>query len=150
MIATSVGYDVVFVIHLMAAVTTIVVFLTMRLAALGVARGADAATQATRFPQRRNWAARSLHLLPVTGLIMSLSGGTSVSLARPWVGVGILCYLAAAGHLEARTLPLERDVASTIARDGVAPPAQGRLLVRSIDTLLVLVAIAFISMLVQY
>jgi hypothetical protein len=149
-IATSVSYDVVFVVHLMAAVTAIVVFIAMRFAALGVARGADAATQLLRFPQRRNWAARSLHLLPITGLIMSLSGGSSVSFAHAWIDVGVVVYLAAAGHLEARTLPLERAVASSVARGGVASPAQGRELVRSVDILLVLIAIAFISMLVQY
>jgi hypothetical protein len=150
MMATSVGYDLVFIVHVMAAVTTIIVLVTMRLAALGVARGADAATQTVRFPERRNWAARAIHLLPITGVIMSLSGGRSVSFSQPWVIVGIVIYFAAAGHLEARTLPEERVVASTIARDGVATPAQGRHLVSSIDILLALVAVALISMLVQY
>ena len=150
MIATSVTYDVVFVVHVAAAVATIAVFTTMRFAALSVARGADAATQALRFPQRRNWAARFLHVLPVTGLVMSLSGGRSVSLSRPWVGVGLLCYLAAAGHLEARTLPQERVVAETIARDGVASREVGRRFVRSIDSLLALVAVALVAMLVQF
>jgi hypothetical protein len=150
MIATSVGYDLVFIIHIMAAVTAIIVFVTMRFAALGVARGADATTQNVRFPERRNWAARSLHLLPITGVIMSLSGGSSVSFSRPWVGAGIVLYLAAAAHLEARTLPEERVVASTIAREGVATRAQGRHLVGSIDILLALVAAALITMLVQY
>jgi hypothetical protein len=149
-IATSVAYDVVFLVHVVAAVGTLVVFITMRYAALAVVRGADAKTQALRFPQRRNWAARLLHVLPVTGLIMSLSGGGSVALSRPWIDVGILCYLAAAGHLEARTLPLERVVAATVARDGVAPPADGQRLLRSMDVLLGLVAVALISMLVQY
>jgi hypothetical protein len=64
--------------------------------------------------------------------------------------VGLLCYLAAAGHLEARTLPEERAIAATIARDGVATGDQGRKLVRSIDTLLLIVAIAFVSMLIQF
>ncbi len=150
MIATSVGYDLVFVVHIIGAVGTIIVFVTMRLAALGVARGADAKTQSLRFPERRNWAARVIHILPVTGLIMSLSGGKSVAPSQPWVIVGLLCYLAAAGHLEARTLPEERVVAASVARDGVAGPKQGRQLVRSIDTLLVLVAIAFLSMLIQF
>ncbi|HEY5093153.1 MAG TPA: hypothetical protein VII60_07785 [Acidimicrobiales bacterium] len=150
MIATSVGYDVIFIIHIAAAVATIAVYVTMRYAALSVARGADAMTQALRFPERRNWAARFLHVLPVTGLIMSLSGGSTVSLARPWIGVGLFCYVAAAGHLEARTLPQERTVAQTIARDGVAPRELGRQLVRSIDTILALVAIALLSMLIQY
>jgi hypothetical protein len=150
MIATSVTYDWIFVIHIIGAVATIIVFITMRLAALAVARGADATNQLLRFPERRNWAARVIHVMLVTGLIMSLSGGKSVGPSRPWVIVGLLCYLAAAGHLEARTLPEERAVASTIARDGVASRDQGRRLVRSIDTLLLLVAIAFISMLIQY
>jgi hypothetical protein len=88
--------------------------------------------------------------MPVTGLIMSLSGDSSVSLTRPWIGVGILCYLAAAGHLEARTLPLERVVGEVIAHDGVSSPERGRKLVRSVDTLLALVGIAFIAMLVQF
>jgi hypothetical protein len=150
MIATSVTYDWIFVVHIIGAVGTIIVFVAMRLAALDVARGADEATQRLRFPERRNWAARVIHTMPVTGLIMSLSGGSSVAPSQPWVIVGILCYVAAAGHLEARTLPEERAVAITIDRDGVASRDQGRKLVRSIDTLLLIVAIAFISMLIQY
>jgi hypothetical protein len=61
-----------------------------------------------------------------------------------------LCYLLAAGHLEARTLPLERVVSEVIKHDGVASPERGRKLVLSIDTLLALVAVALISMLVQF
>lgn len=150
MIATSVTYDLVFVVHILAAVGTIIVFIAMRVAALGVVRGADAQSQALRFPQRPNWAARLIHLLPITGLIMTSSGGRSVSISHPWVIVGLICYLAAAGHLEARTLPEERLVAATIARDGVATKDQGRHLLHSIDILLALIGVAFITMLVQY
>jgi hypothetical protein len=81
---------------------------------------------------------------------MSLSGDSSVSLTRPWIGVGILCYLAAAGHLEARTLPLERVVGEIIDHDGVASPVRGRKLVTSIDVLLGLLGVAFVAMLVQF
>ena len=150
MIATSVAYDLVFLVHILSAVTVLIVFIVMRSSARAVASGVDAATQQARFPNRRNWAARVLHLLPVTGLIMSLSGDSSVSLTRPWIGVGILCYLAAAGHLEARTLPLERVVREVIAHDGVASPERGRKLVTSIDTLLAVVAVAMVAMLVQF
>jgi len=150
MIATSVAYDIVFLVHILAAVAVLIVFVTMRFAAVSVARGADAATQALRFPQRRNWAARLLHVVPITGLILSLSGNSSVSLSKPWIGVGILCYVLAAGHMEARVLPLEREVAATIARDGTSPKAQGQRMVRSVDVLLGLIAIAFIAMLVQF
>ena len=89
-------------------------------------------------------------MLPITGLILSLSGGKSVSLSKPWVGVGILCYLAMAGHLEARTLPQERALAEVIDEDGVAPPESGRAFMKSVDTLLVIFAVALISMLVQF
>jgi hypothetical protein len=148
--STSVAYDLIFVVHIMAAVATMIVFVAMRFSALAVARGADAATQALRFPPRRNWAARLLHVMPVTGFIMSFSGGNSVTPGHAWIIVGLLCYLAAAGHLEARTLPEERALSQTIARDGVAPPQSGMKMVRSVDVLLMLMAIAFVSMLVQY
>ena len=150
MIATSVGYDLVFLVHVLAAVATLIVFIAMRVSALTVARGADGDVQRARFPARRNWAARVLHVLPVTGLAMSLAGNSSVSLTRAWVGVGLLCYLAAAGHLEARTLPLERVVAEVIHHDGVASPERGRKLVSSIDVLLGLLAVALVAMLVQF
>lgn len=150
MIATTVGFDLLFVVHVLAAVATLTVFVAMRSAAQSVARGADGAIQRARFPRRRNWAARILHVLPVTGLAMSLAGDSSVSLTRPWIGLGILFYLAAAGHLEARTLPLERVVGEVIDHDGAASPERGRQLTRSIDTLLVLVAIALVAMVVQF
>jgi hypothetical protein len=150
MIATSVGYDLVFLIHIIAAVDILIVFIVMRSSAMAVARGADGAVQRARFPNRRNWAARVLHVLPVTGLIMSLSGGHSVSLSKPWIGVGILMYLAAAGHLEARTLPQERALEAEIARDGVASRESGRAFVKSIDILLALIGVALVAMLVQF
>jgi len=150
MIATSITYDLVFLIHILAAVGTLIVFVVMRGAAQAVARGADESLQRKRFPDRRNWAVRVVHVLPITGLIMSLSGDKSVSLSKPWIGVGILCYLAIAGHLEARTLPQERAIAKEIARDGAAPPESGRSFVKSIDVLLALIAVALIAMFVQF
>jgi len=150
MIATSVAYDVVFLVHVVAGVATLTVLIAMRWSARLVTRGADGSTQWARFPTRRNWAARVIHLMPVTGLVMVASGGSSVSFARPWVGVGLLLYLAAAGHLEARTLPLERSIGEIIHRDGAAPREMGATLVRSIDVALTLVALAFVVMLVQF
>ena len=150
MIAVSVAYDLVFLGHLLAAIATLVVLVTMRFSAIAVLRGADADQQRRRFPERRNWAARVIHVLPATGFVMSLSGDSSVSLSRPWIGVGLLCYLAAAGHLEARTLPLERVVADTIAHHGLASPDRGRQLVRSLDVLLGLIGVAIVAMLVQF
>jgi len=149
-IATSIAYDMVFLAHIIAAVDTLIVFLVMRSSAQGVVRGADATFLRKRFPNRINWAARILHVLPITGLILSLSGDKSVAITKPWIGVGILCYLAMAGHLEMRTLPQERAIAAAIDADGAAPPEGGRALVKSIDILLAILAVAMISMLVQF
>lgn len=150
MIATTVAYDIVLLVHIITAVSVLIVFIAMRGGAKAIVNGAPSDVQRARFPERRNWAARLLHVLPVTGLIMSLAGDSSVSLTRPWIGVGLLCYLLAAGHLEARTLPLERVVSEVIKHDGVASPERGRKLVLSIDTLLALVAVALLAMLVQF
>jgi hypothetical protein len=150
MIATSVTYDVVFCLHLAAALTTLVVFVALRLAGRTVATAAPSERQRVAFPSRRNWAARVTHLLPVTGVIMALSGGPSVSFHHAWVGTGLALYLLAAGHLEARTLPAERELSATIARDGQATPAQGRRFVVSVDVLLGLVALALVAMITQF
>jgi hypothetical protein len=149
-IATSVAYDVVFLIHVIAAVATLTVLIVMRWSAQLIVRGADGATQLARFPQRRNWAARVLHLMPITGIIMVSTGDASVSFAHAWIIVGIIIYIAAAGHLEARVLPMERSITEIIQRDGAANPEMGRTLLKTIDVLLALVAVAFVVMLVQF
>ena len=150
MIAQSVPYDLVFLVHILSALAVVAVFVVMRVSANAIVRGASDDEQRRKFPDRRNWAARVLHLLVITGLTMSIIGDHSVSLSQPWIGVGILCYLAAAGHLEARTLPLERTMAEVIAHDGHASVERGRQLVRSMDTLLAIVAVALIAMLLQF
>jgi hypothetical protein len=147
MIATSVAYDLVFLVHILAAIATVIVLVAMRSAGMAIVHGADVATQRTWFP---DWLARSLHVLPVTGLVMSLSGDSSVSLTKPWIGFGLLCYLAAAGHLEARTLPLEHVISDYVANHGVAPVERGREFVKSVDILLGLIALAIVAMLIQF
>lgn len=150
MIAATVGYDLIFLVHIVVAIATIVILVSMRFSALSIVRGADEATQRARFTHRTNWAARLFHLLPVTGLLMSLTGNASVSLTKPWIGVGILIYFLGAAHLEARTLPLERVVGEVVQHDGVASPARGRQLVKSLDILLMLIALALVAMIVQF
>ena len=148
--SATVTYDVIFLVHILSAVSVVIVFIVMRTAADYIVRGADSTVQRARFGGRRNWAARLLHVLPLTGLLLSLTGNSSVSLTRPWIGVGLLMYLAAAGHLEARTLPLERVISEVIQHDGVASPERGRQLRKSVDTLLVLVGVALVAMVVQF
>ena len=150
MIAQSVPYDLVFIVHLLSAVMVIAVFVAMRLAAQAITSGASDEEQARRFPTRRNWAARSLHVMVVTGLTMSMLGDPSVSLTQPWIITGLICYVLAAGHLEARTLPLERTLAEVIAHDGHVSVERGRQFATSMDVLLGLIAVALVAMIVQF
>ncbi len=150
MIAASVAFDLLFLVHIVAALATITVVVVMRAGASAVAGGADSVVQRRRFPAHSNWAARVVHLVVLSGLALTATGGSTDSLRRPFVLVGLLCYLAIAGHLEARTLPLERKVADEIARSGVAEAAMGRQLTRSIDVIGTLLAVALVAMIVQF
>ena len=150
MIAASVGYDLLFLGHIVVALASVVVLVALRTSAAALARGTDLADQRRRFPERRDWAARVVHLLPLTGLALVATGGAAVRLTRPWVLVGLACYLALAGHLEARTLPQEREVARAAAGPAGAPPAMGRALARSVDVLVGLLAVALVAMIAQF
>ncbi len=149
MIATTVAYDLVFVIHLASALVTIAVFVALHSAGRSLARGAETAALSRRFPVRRNWAARSIHLVALSGLYMASTGGKDVGFSRPWVSVGLLCYVLVAGHLEARTLPLERRIASRVAA-GDAPRDLGAKFTTSVDVALILVAVALVAMVTQF
>jgi uncharacterized membrane protein len=104
----------------------------------------------TRYPTGRNWAGRVIHVLPLSGIALSLSEGHSDSLGQPWIGVGFLCYLVAAGLLEARVFPLERSVSTTLAAGDQVSPSLARQLGMRLDTVLSVLAIAVIVMVVQF
>ncbi len=150
MIAAAVGFDLLLLVHIVVALASVVVLATLRASAGALARGAAPDEQRRRFPQRRDWAARVVHLLPVTGLALVATGGPSERLTHPWVLVGIACYLALAGHLEARTLPQERRLADAAATSGGAPAADARALARSVDVIIGLLAIALVAMIAQF
>jgi hypothetical protein len=143
-------YDIAFVIHIVAALATYIVLISMRSAALLVANGADVERQKRRLPNRRNLAARIVHILPLTGFMMVFPSTKDVSIGKLWVLVGIFCYLAAVGHLEARTLPAERELAKALHENGNVAPAEGKRLVRSLDVVFLILTVAFVAMIVQF
>jgi hypothetical protein len=143
-------YDIAFVIHFVAALATFIVLISMRSAALLIANGADVERQKRRLPNRRNMAARVVHILPLTGLMMVFPSTKDVSIGKLWVLIGIVCYLAAVGHLEARTLPAERELARALHENGNAAPAEGKRLVRSLDVVFLILTIALIAMIIQF
>ena len=69
-IATSVAYDLVFLVHVVAAVAVLTVFVVMRSSASAVAAGARRRRpERARFPTGATGPRASLHLLPITGLV---------------------------------------------------------------------------------
>jgi hypothetical protein len=148
--AADVGYDVVFLVHVAAAIATVVVLASLRVSAGAVGPGANREVLRARFPDRVDWAARVVHLLPVSGLAMSLSGDAEVSLARPWLQAGVALYLVLAYWLEARILPAERALARRIHAAGELDARAGAPLARGLDTALVILAVILVVMIGQF
>jgi hypothetical protein len=145
--AARVGWDLLFVTHLMTAVAVLIVLVTLRAGTMTVVT--DPAAGRTRFPDRPDYAVRLVHLLPVSGLALSLWGGGRVAPDRPWVVAGLALYLVAAGLLEARVLPAERALArALVTHDGVATHAAT--LRRGLDGALAVIAVAMIVMIGQF
>jgi hypothetical protein len=122
----------------------------MRFAALSAARAGDRTVLRERFPDRVNWAARVVHVSALTGVAMALTGPNDVSFARAWVGVGLVLYFALAYWLEARTLPAERALVQVIHGDAEIDGALASVLQRDVDVALFIVALALVTMVVQF
>lgn len=152
MIAVTATYDILFALHIAGALATLVVLITLRTNASGAASGSTSGEELRRrYPDRPNLAARVIHVMPLTGLIMALTGDSSVSLRQPWVGTGFALYLVAAFWLEARTLPVEREIARAVQSDASADVATtASRLGRQLDVVLTLVAVTLLVMIVQF
>ena len=150
MIASTVGYDLWFVAHLIVAVSTVAVFVSMRFAATQAISSTDRSAARRRFPVRRNWAARVVHLAPLTGAVLSLSGDRDVSFNQLWVDLGLLLYVVVAFWLEAKVLPLEQRLCGAIESDGTEVAALATQFVRNLDGLLFVLTLIYVTMVVQF
>jgi hypothetical protein len=148
-IATIVAYDLVFVVHLLSALSSLVILIVLRVEA-NAAPSASREQLREQFPDREDLAVRTVHLLPLTGLALVLLGGHDVSITQPWVIAGIVIYLVLARWIEVRTLPLERTFARTVQGEDVIPEGMSASLVRRIDVALGLLALALVAMIVQF
>lgn len=147
-LAAHVAFDLLFVAHLMAAVATVVVLVTLRTGAAQARSSDDAAALRPRFPNRTDWAARLLHLVPLTGAACVATGPRGDSITHLWVLVGLGLYGVAAAVLEGQALPAERSLARALGADADHRPAATRLLTR-LDGVLALIGVAFVVMLVR-
>ena len=150
MMGANVGYDLWFVAHLMLAVAAVVVLGALRYSATLSLTDTDRGRVAKRFPNRVNWAARLIHLVPCTGLVLSGIGGHDVSLSRPWVLTGLVLYVVLAYVVEARVLPVERQVAEIVRDPSQEFTSTVRRLVRVLDSALLIMTITFAVMVSQF
>ncbi len=148
--ATSVAYSLWFLIHLIVAAATIVIVSALRYNAQLAIDGTASSNLEARFPLRTNWAARTVHLAPLSGLVLTIIGGRDDSFARAWVGAGLALYFALAFWMEARVLPSEREVARSIRENGVPATHVAQRFSRHLDVALVLLTLILLTMVVQF
>jgi len=138
-------YDVLFLTHIVSAVVIIVVLVSMKLTATALVRHQG---EKARLPSGRNWAARILHLLPLTGFAIAWASHSQrepISLDQLWVTVGIVTYLLAAALLEMIVLPAERTLMVDSTTSATAKKMSGAL-----DGVMTLIVLATIAMLLQF
>jgi len=138
-------YDVLFLTHIVSAVVIIVVLVSMKLTAAALVRQQ---AERVRLPRGRNWAARLLHLLPLTGFATAWASHSQyepIALNQLWITVGIVTYLIAAALMEMIVLPAERDLK---VDDTVV--ATARKMSGALDGVMTLIVIATVAMLLQF
>ena len=150
MMGANVGYDLWFVAHLVLAVAAVVVLGALRYSATLSLTDTDRDRVAIRFPNRVNWAARLIHVVPFTGFVLSGIGGHDVSLSQPWVLTGLVLYVLLAYVVEARVLPVERQVAANVRDPSQEFVTTVRRLVRVLDTALLIMTSIFAVMVSQF
>ena len=138
-------YDILFLAHIISALTIIVILVSMKLTAVALVRQQG---EKVRLPHGTNWAARLLHLLPLTGFATawaSYSQREPISLDQPWIAVGIVTYLLAAALLEMIVLPAEQELVA----DGTVV-ATAKKMSGALDGVMSMIVIATIAMLFQF
>jgi len=138
-------YDVLFLLHIVSAVVIVVVLVSMKLTAAALVRSQS---EKVRLPRGRNWAARILHLLPLTGFAIAWSSHSQrepIALNQLWIAVGIVTYLLAAALLEVIVLPAEQEL---VVDDSVV--ATAKKMSGALDGVMTMIVVATIAMLLQF
>ena len=138
-------YDVLFLSHIISAVVIIVVLVSMKVTAVALMRNQR---ERARLPRGRNWAARILHLLPLTGFAIAWASHSQrepIALNQLWITMGIVTYLLAAALLEMIVLPAEQE----LVVDGTVVAAAKKMS-GALDGVMTMIVIATIAMLLQF
>jgi len=138
-------YDVLFLLHIVSALVIVVVLVSMKLTAVALVGNQG---EKARLPRGRNWAARILHLLPLTGFAIAWASHSQrepIALNQLWITVGVVTYLLAAALLEIIVLPAEQE----LVVDGTVV-ATAKKMSGALDGVMTMIVVATIAMLLQF
>jgi hypothetical protein len=123
-VVTTKGFDVVLIAHVLVAIASLVALLVLRAAAIAIERGGELPPAAARsFSGRRELAARVVHLVPVTGVVLVALSRGAFSVSTGFVAAGLGLWFAAAAVLEGVGFPAQRAVSTALK--GAADPVPG-------------------------
>ena len=146
-VVTTKGFDVVLVLHVVLAIGALVSMLVLRSAAVAVVRGGELPLAAARsFEGRRELAGRTVHLVPVTGVVLLALSRGSYELSTGFVVLGLALWAVAASALEFSGFPAQRAIAIALRSAG-NPVPDARKLLRATDTAALAIVVAAIVML---
>jgi hypothetical protein len=145
-IVTTKGFDVVLVVHVLAALASLTALLVLRGAARAVLHGGELPSSAANsFTGRPELAGRSIYLVAASGgLLLALSRG-ALSISTGSVAAGIALWLIATSVLEAVAFPAQRAVARAI-HGGLDPVPAARRLLQATEFAALAVVLAAVAM----
>ncbi len=146
-VVSTKAFDALLVVHAICAIAAFAVLVTLRAAAVGVARAQPRSELAARtFTGRPELAGRVVHLVPLTGLAVMADSRGAYSVSSGFVLVGLAAWLVAATCLEVVAFPAQRQVAASLdAAPSVAQAAALRM-ARAVELAALAVVLAAIVM----
>lgn len=146
-VVTTKAFDVVLVVHVFLAIASLVALLVLRNAAVAVVDGGELPLAAAKsFAGRRELAARTVHLVPVSGVVLVALSRGYYGLTTGFVAGGLALWLVAALALETIGFPAQRAVAIAL-KSAADPVPDARRVLRATETASLAIVVAAIVML---
>lgn len=146
-VVSTKAFDVLLVVHAICAIAAVAVLVTLRAAAVGVARAGPRSELAARtFTGRPELAGRVVHLVPLTGLAVAAVSLGKYSVTSGFVLLGFAGWLVAATCLELVAFPAQREVAASLDTTPAAAQAAALRMARAVELAALAVVLAAIVM----
>jgi hypothetical protein len=146
-IVSTKAFDALLVVHAISAIAAFAVLVTLRAAAVGVARAGTRSELATRtFTGRPELAGRIVYLVPLTGLAVTATSLGKYSVGSGFVEIGFALWVAAAMCLELVAFPAQHVVAASLDDAPLVAQAAAHRMARGVELAALAVIAAAIVM----